>query len=270
MVFTILIVLIVNNVLTSQFGFNQATFVPITIFLLLLGAGIYFFVSKQILDPLFKSDQNIQELIRQTLHELNTPVATIQMNSKMLANKIDDEKARSRLKRIDQSCENLLELYNQMEYELKTQIDSVNIETFDINDIILHSWDKFKDIKKQKSIKINYDPKSFNIACDKKGFEKAIDNLLSNAIKYNKQNGFIDIKLKDDTLIIKDTGIGIETKHLFTIFDKYYQENSSASGVGLGLSIVKGYCDKYKIQIKLDSKVDKGTTFYLNLKEVKV
>lgn len=267
-VFTILIVLIVNNILTSKFGFDQANFVPITVFLLFLGAGIYFFISKQLIDPLFKSDQKIQDLIRETLHEINTPVATIQMNAKMLSNKISDEKSLSRLNRIEQSCNNLLELYNQMEYGIKEQIDNVTVEKFDLNDIILKSCDKFKDIKKQKNITIQYENISFLVNCDKNGFEKVIDNLISNGIKYNKEDGNIFISLKENILIIKDTGVGIDTKNLFSIFDKYFQEDSNKSGIGLGLSIVKGYCDKYKIDIKIDSKVGEGTAFFLDLKEI--
>ncbi len=267
-VFTILIVLIVNNVLTVKFGFDKESFLPITFFLIFLGAFIYYFLSKQLFDPLFKSDKNIQNLIKETLHEINTPVATIQMNSKMLSNKISDEKGKARLKRIDDSCKNLLNLYTQMEYSIKEHIDSVTLEKFDINEVILKSVDKFKDIKKQKNIKINYDPKSLLLYGDKNGLERVLDNLISNGIKYNQQEGLIDISIEGHVLKIKDTGIGIDTKNLFSIFDKYYQEDSSQSGIGLGLSIVKGYCDKHTIDIKIDSKVGEGTTFFLDLKGV--
>ena len=266
-IFTILLVLIANNFLTTQFGFDKHTFVPITLFLLIFGAVLYYFLSKQLLNPLFASEQKIQDLIKETLHELNTPVATIQLNTKMLQKKITDEKNISRLSRIEQSCDNLLKLYSQMEYSIKEQIDSVSIEEFDINDIINKSCNKFKDIK--KDIDIQYDNSSLLINTDINGFERMIDNLISNAIKYNKPNGKVIISIKDNTLNISDTGIGIDTKNLFHIFDKYYQENSLNSGIGLGLNMVKAYCDKHKIGIKIDSKVDVGTTFYFDLKEIK-
>jgi len=266
-IFTILITLIVYNFLTTQFIFDQTSFVPISIFLLLLGGLLYYFLSAQLFETLFKSEENIENHIKETLHELNTPVATIQINSKILQKKEENKKNISRLKRIDESCDILLNLYNQMEYNIKEQINSVSIEEFDICDSIEKSILKHVDIK--GDIEILYDNKSFIIVSDKNGFERVIDNLLSNAIKYNKVDGKIIITLENDTLKIEDTGVGIDTKNLFQIFDKYYQENTLIDGIGLGLNIIKAYCDKYKIDIKIDSKKNEGSSFYLNLKGVK-
>lgn len=266
-VFTILIVLIIYNFLTTKFGFDKNSFLPITLFLLVLGGVLYYFLSAQLFEPLFKSEENIENHIKETLHELNTPVATIQINSKILQKKEQDEKNLSRLKRIDESCENLLNLYNQMEYNIKEQIDNITLEEFDISEIIEKSLLKHHDIK--GDIEINYEKKSYMLFTDKNGFERVIDNLLSNAIKYNKKDGKIYITLQENILTIKDTGIGIDTKNLFQIFDKYYQEDSYSSGIGLGLNIIKAYCDRYKIDIKIDSKKDEWSLFSLNLKGVK-
>ena len=266
-VFTILIVLIIYNFLTTKFGFDKNSFLPITLFLLVLGGVLYYFLSAQLFEPLFKSEENIENHIKETLHELNTPVATIQINSKILQKKEQDEKNLSRLKRIDESCENLLNLYNQMEYNIKEQIDNITIEQFDISEIIEKSLLKHHDIK--GDIEIIYEKKPYMLFTDKNGFERVLDNLLSNAIKYNKKDGKIYITLQENILTIKDTGIGIDTKNLFQIFDKYYQEDSYSSGIGLGLNIIKAYCDRYKIDIKIDSKKDEWSLFSLNLKGVK-
>ncbi len=266
-IFTILIVLIFYNFMTAEFGFDQNNFLPVTLFLLLLGGVLYYFLSAQLFEPLFKSEENIENHIKETLHELNTPVATIQINSKILQKKEKDEKNLSRLNRIDESCDSLLNLYNQMEYSIKEQIDSVSIEAFDISEIIEKSLVKHHDLK--ADIFILYEKKSYIIKADKNGFVRVFDNLLINAIKYNKKNGTITIQIKDDILSVKDTGIGIDTKNLFQIFDKYYQENYYSSGVGLGLNIIKAYCDRYKIDIKIDSLKDEWSLFSLNLKGVK-
>ncbi|MCD4757229.1 MAG: HAMP domain-containing histidine kinase [Arcobacteraceae bacterium] len=265
-VFTVLLTLIIYNFLTVKFGFNQDTFYPITFVLLLFATVFYYLLSKSLLQPLFKSEKEIQNLIKETLHEINTPVATIKMNTKMLQKKEQNPKNLERLERIETSCDNLLNLYNQMEYSLKEKIDSVTVECFDISEIITKSIEKFKDIK--KDIQIIYQPQSLMIETDKNGFEKVIDNLISNGIKYNKPNGQINILLDNNTLKISDTGIGIDTKNLFHVFDKYYQENSLNSGIGLGLNIVKAYCDKYKIDLKIDSTKDVGSVFSLDLKGI--
>lgn len=266
-VFTNLIVLIAYNFLTTRFTFDQNSFVPITLFLLILGGVLYYFLSTQLFEPLFKSEENIENHIKETLHELNTPVATIQINSKILQKKEKDEKNILRLNRINESCEILLNLYNQMEYNIKEQINTVNIEDFDIDHYIEKSILKHNDIK--GNISIYYEKKSYVISADKNGFERVIDNLISNAIKYNKPNGSITINIKNDILSVKDTGRGIDTKNLFQVFDKYFQEDSINCGIGLGLNIIKAYCDKYKIDIKIDSKKDEWSLFSLNLRGVK-
>ena len=240
-VFTILIVLVVYNFITTRFTFNQDNFLPISLFLLILGGVLYYFLSAQLFEPLFKSEENIENQIKETLHELNTPVATIQINSKILQKKETEEKNISRLKRIDNSCDILLNLYNQMEYSIKEQIDSVSIEEFDVDDIIEKSMIKHNDIK--GDITITYEKKAFLIVADKNGFERVVDNLISNAIKYNKKTGKIIITLEENTLKVEDTGVGIDTENLFHIFDKYYQENSLSNGIGLGINIIKAYCD---------------------------
>lgn len=265
-IFTIIIVLVVNFFLVSLFGFNQNTFYPITILLVVIGGGIYYFLNRSLMDEFFQSEEKLKEVIKETLHELNTPVATIELNSKMLKNKLSDEKSQKRLARIDSACSDLLELYEQMEYGIKEHIQNITKEDFELQEIVEKSIRKFKDIK--GDIKISYNGKSIMLHSDKNGFERMIDNLISNGIKYNKPDGILSIELEDKTLKISDSGIGIDTKNLFHIFDKYYQENSLSSGVGLGLNIVKKYCDENKIGIKINSQKDKGTTFILDLKEV--
>ena len=264
--FTIIVVLVINFFLITTFGFDQNTFYPITVLLVVLGSSIYYFLNRSILDEFFKGEEKLRRVLKETLHELNTPVATIQLNSKMLEKKLEDEKSKERLKRIKSACEDLLHLYEQMEYGIKEHIHHIEKEEFDLAQIIEKSIAKFKDIK--GDIEIIYDGNTTTLFSDKNGFEKSIDNLISNGIKYNRPKGTITISFKETSLEIKDTGVGIDTENLFHIFDKYYQENSMSSGVGLGLNIVKKYCDDNKLNIKIDSQKDKGTTFILDLKEV--
>ena len=96
-------------------------------------------------------------------------------------------------------------------------------------------------------------------------------NLLSNAIKYTKDNGKIDIKLEkinnNIVFTIADNGIGIEEEKIPYIFNEYYQADESHHnlGVGLGLSIVKKIVKMADGDIKVTSKINKGTTFVVTL-----
>jgi len=261
--FVLLLSLVLNHFLTSIFGFNQDTFMVITISVLFFGLGFYLFLSKSIFEPLFKSDENLQKTVKETIHELNIPISTINLNTQMLEKKITDEKALKRLNRIKLASDELLKLYENMEYHIKKEIDKIDITTFNLKQLILKSLTKFEDLK--KDIKINVDVEDISITSDVNGFEKMLDNLISNALKYNlAQNGIIDIKFKDNNLYIFNTGKEIDTKNLFIIFERYFQEDSSKDGFGLGLNIVKEFCDRNKIAIKIEPSKE-GNTFILNL-----
>ena len=264
--FTLTIILYLNYALISLFGLNQENFILIIIPLLFLALAIFLSFTSSILKPLFKSDENLQKNIKETLHELNIPVSTIKMNIQLLERKIEDEKSLKRLNRIKEASNNLLKLYENMEYNIKKEIDKIEKQEIYLDDIIKRSISKFDDIKKDIDITVDID--NILILTDINGFEKTLDNLISNAIKYNrKENALIKIKYKDSILSIYNTGEKIDTKNLFIIFDKYFQENSSKDGFGLGLNIVKEFCDKNKISINIETLED-GNRFNLNLKSI--
>lgn len=263
---TITLVLYFNFMLVSIFGLNQENFIFIILPLVILGLVIFLSFTNNILKPLFKSDEVLQQSIKETIHELNIPVSTIQMNTQMLQRKIDDEKSLKRLGRIKQASDDLLKLYENMEYDIKKQIDKIEKQEFYLNELINKSVNKFDDIKKDTVIEVSVPDIKLN--SDINGFEKTIDNLISNALKYNRaEKPKVKIDFKDDVLSVFNTGDKIDTKNLFIIFDKYFQENKSNDGFGLGLNIVKEFCDKNRITITIDTLED-GNRFNLNLKNL--
>lgn len=265
--FCLLIILYLNYFFIAKFGLNQENFVYIIIPLLVVGLTIFLGFTNSILKPIFKSDEKLEQSIKETIHELNIPVSTIKMNTQLLEKSLNDEKSLKRLERIKQASNNLLKLYENMEYNIKKEIDKIDKKEFYLDEIIRNSCDKFEDIK--NDTKISIDVPNIKILTDLNGFEKSIDNLISNAIKYNaKINPEIIITYKDSILSIFNRGELIDTNNLLMIFDKYYQENPLNDGFGLGLSMVKEFCDKNKISINIDTKSEQGNYFNLNLKNI--
>lgn len=264
--FTLIIVLYLNYFLIAKFGLNQENFIFVIMPLVIVGLGIFLGFTNTILKPLFKSDEKLQQSIKETIHELNIPVSTIKMNTQMLQKSISDEKNLKRLQRIEQASSNLLKLYENMEYSIKKEIDKIENQEFYLDEILYKSLSKFDDIKKETTIDIDIPHTLLN--SDINGFEKTIDNLISNAIKYNKKdNPYIKIYFEDSILSIYNKGEKIDTKNLFIVFDKYYQENPKNDGFGLGLSMVKEFCDKNRILINIETQED-GNQFNLNLKSI--
>ena len=266
LVFILLISLSFNYFLYDTFGFFLENMILVTLFSLCFALFLYFILSKSILDPLFKSDDNLQKALNETLHELNIPVSTIELNVKMLEKNIHDEKNIKRLNRIKMASKNLLKLYEDMEYSIKKEIDKIENKEFSLKECINESLLKFDDIKKDINIKINIEEVVLN--ADYNGFCTLLDNLLSNAIKYNNAEKRIEINYKNDILSIFNTGVSIDAQNLKNVFDMYYQEDRSLDGFGLGLNIVKEFCDNNKIFISIKPE-EKGTIVYLNLNNLR-
>ena len=264
--FSLIIILYLNYFFISLFGLNQESFVYIIMPLVIVGLIIFLSFSMTVLKPLFKSDEKLEQSIKETIHELNIPVSTIKMNTQLLEKTITDEKSQKRLERIKQASNNLLKLYENMEYNIKKEIDKIDKQEIYLDDLVKNCVEKFYDIK--KDVKISMDIPKINIFTDLNGFEKTIDNLISNAIKYNvKDNPLVEISYKNSILSIFNTGEQIDTKNLFIVFDKYFQEDTTKDGFGLGLAMVKEFCDKNKISINIDT-TELGNQFNLNLKNI--
>ncbi|HPN37472.1 MAG TPA: PAS domain-containing sensor histidine kinase [Melioribacteraceae bacterium] len=110
------------------------------------------------------------------------------------------------------------------------------------------------------------------INCDKDRINKVFYNLLANAIKFTKNDGFVSIIvqdfLKEVEVIISDTGIGIakdDIPKLFQKFTKIERPGSILPGAGFGLPVVKQIVDLHKGLIRVESEINKGSTFIIRL-----
>ena len=234
--------------------------------LLLAAALLYLFIAPSVITPFLETDEKLKEMLEHTLHELNTPIATIETNVKLLSRKITDPKDRKRLERISGAAANLSELYESIEYKIKENIDYLPATDFMLHDLIDERIRRFDESR--GDITVTNETENYPITTDRQGFAQVIDNLLSNAIKYNKPGGYVRFYTRENKLCIEDSGIGIDPGNLFIVYEKSFQENPTTVGFGLGLSIVKNFCDKAKIAIKIDTKKGEGTTFCLDLTPV--
>ncbi len=250
----------------ETFGYSNRNFLIVIAMLLPLSLLFGYILSKVAMEPLFVTNDLLDRLLKDTLHELNIPLSTIFANVSMLKRSESDPKKMTRLGRIEKAGENLSELYEDLDYFIKKEIGNVEAESFELDRVIERSIAKMEELA--DGISIQYEPVNMVVTADRRGCQKAIDNLLGNAIKYNRPGGSVEIFGRKGWLVIKDSGVGMDETTLFRIFDRYYQSDLSASGYGIGLHIVKTFCDEHGIEIKMDSKKGEGTTFRLNFASV--
>jgi two-component system phosphate regulon sensor histidine kinase PhoR len=129
-------------------------------------------------------------------------------------------------------------------------------------------------IQKLHHMDVNIDPELKTIESDKKALRIILKNVLSNAINYTPQEGNISflVHTKDKgsvEFIIKDNGVGIPENEKDKVFNKLYRADNVREkfdeGVGLGLYIVKLLTEELKGNIRFESKLEKGTTFYIEI-----
>ena len=215
------------------------------------------FISKLAVDPLLEYVLSLQNLSKETLHELNLPISTIMTNVKMLEKSMEDEKSLKRIGRINRACEMLKERYNELDYMIKMQSSQDVKEEFFVDELVEERVAFLSKIYPQFSFNLALE--KLQIKSDKKGLVKVIDNIVDNGVKYSKNSKTIDINIQNSTLFIEDYGIGMDEVELLQIFDTYYQSNSEMRGFGIGLSMVKRFCDKNSIRLSFKSQKDLGT-----------
>lgn len=223
------------------------------------------FISKLAIDPLEEYVKSLQDLSKETLHELNLPISTIMTNSHMLKKNMSNEKDLKRMQRIETACTMLQQRYNELDYMIKTQTQKTIQEEFDLSEVVQKRVEFLESI--YPHIKFTTELQSTHIVSDKIGVAKVIDNIIDNGVKYSPNANKIDIKLDNYKLHIQDYGCGMDEVELLKIFDTYYQSNENMQGFGIGLSMVKRFCDRHSIGLSFKSKKDAGTTVTLQFKE---
>jgi two-component system OmpR family sensor kinase len=227
-----------------------------TIFIAFIG----YFLSRLLLKPVKDNFKILSRFMKDSAHELNTPVTALMMSANYLKNSYDKEMVEHMLI----SSKMISETYNSISYLAFNEIDLEEKEHLDLSEHIYHSIKYFKEIAASKNITINAELNTFMIYMDKNSLQKLINNLISNAIKYSHNNKKIDISLKENVFKIKDEGIGIAKEHQAKIFERYKRLSKKGyGGFGVGLDIVMRVCRANNIDISVESEVNRGTTFIL-------
>lgn len=230
-----------------------------SIILTLFGIFGIFFVNL-FLRPMKNSIRLLDDFIKDTTHELNTPISAILANVEMMDLDVMSNKNRKKLVRINIAAKTVSHLYKDLTYLTLDHNRKNSDEWIDLKQLIEDRVEYFTILVGSKNITLNLDLNYSTIFIDCVKIARVIDNLISNAIKYNKRGGDIYITLRRDYFEVRDTGIGIEPDKVDDIFERYRRFNSSEGGFGIGLNIVKSIIEEYSLKISVESILREGTT----------
>ena len=224
------------------------------------------------------NDKLKQEFIANASHELKTPITSITGFSEILLMKEDsyDEVTKKYLKIINKESSRMTSIINDMLYLANLQEKEkmpIEIESIDLKELVDNVIIEFEQKILKNNITIINNLQETYIENNYDMLKHIVSNIVENAIKYNKENGkiFISCNVKKNTvnLIIEDTGVGMDSKNIDKIFNRFYREDEShnrkKSGSGLGLNIVKQISEIINAKISVESVVDQGTKFTIKL-----
>ncbi len=226
-----------------------------------------------------KSLQRHEDYVNSMVHELKTPIASIQLLGEMLSDKTLTLSDKDRMNNINLIVSQTSRLKSMLESILKgVRLENgrmmVNKGRIEINKVIERTSKRLLPIANQAGCKLEIVSEATNtcLETDESLLESILVNLVENAIKYGGKGCTIYIGTKRFSkhyeVYVSDTGKGIEARDLKRIFRKYYRANQNSAftqpnGYGLGLYYVKNATKALGVKIKVESKVGKGTTFTL-------
>ncbi|MGO5092882.1 PAS domain-containing sensor histidine kinase [Clostridium sporogenes] len=229
-------------------------------------------------------NQLITEFLSNISHELKTPLNVIFTAVQLLGfyekdvnNDINYEKQDKYLKLIKQNCYRLMKLINNLLDT--TKLDSgylkLNLVNYNIVSLIEEITLSVTSYAESKGINIIFDTNVEEkiIAVDPDKIERIILNLLSNSIKFTNPGGNIFVNIKDAGehvyIHVKDTGVGMPSDKLESIFQRFFQIDKTLKknkeGTGIGLHLVKSFVEMHKGEITINSELGKGTEFIIKL-----
>ena len=248
--------------------------------IILLVVGVSWYLAGLAMKPLYLSYRQIQQFTADAAHELRTPLAAVRATLESLTRMpgFSEAEARDILKVIERQNSRLSELVSDLLFlsrlDREILIGERNICT--LQDVIADIEEELAALGLQKGVNLTKNiqsPTPVEVMGNEEQLYRAIFNLVANGINYTPAGGQITISLsKSDRkalVEVSDTGVGIAPEHQAKIFDRFYRvvggRSRHSGGSGLGLAIAKAIAKTHQGNIKVQSELNKGSTFTIQL-----
>jgi signal transduction histidine kinase len=217
------------------------------------------------------------DLISEMVHELRTPLASVNTAAHLLLRpEVSEEQRRRVVQIIHNETTRLTEMTSAFLdlARLESGRAQFEVQTFSLGPLLQECASMMRGKALESDVRLHLEiPKDTPpLKADRDKIKQVLLNLLSNAIKYNRPGGEISVQVetRPDRLIlsVRDTGLGIHPEDIEHLFEKFYRVRSTeqiAPGTGLGLAICKRIIEAHGGEIIVSSEVGVGTTVRFTL-----
>ena len=253
-----------RHILSQMFG------IIITLFLLMVAFSLAFWYLFRTVSRLRTIEEMKDDFVSNMTHELKTPIAIAYSANDALLNydttNDPDKKtkyltiANKQLKRLGELVENILAMSMERRKTMKLRPEDIQLREF-VEEIAAA-----QRMRGDKDITINVNiPENTTIEADRAHLANVLNNLIDNAIKYSRDSVEITVTGDSHDLSVRDNGIGIPSKSIPYLFNKFYRvphgNRQDVRGYGIGLYYVKSILDKMGWDIEAKSTEGEGSVF---------
>jgi two-component system, OmpR family, sensor histidine kinase SenX3 len=217
-----------------------------------------------------------RDFVANISHELKTPVGALALLAETMLDEDDPEVTRrlaarlaSEAFRVGRTIDDLLELSR---LEVASGLSNERVE---VSPFLAEAVDRVRPAAEQRSIEIELDevPGRLCVVGERRQLVSAVTNLVDNAVKYSEKGSPVEVRARTDgtwvDVIVRDHGIGIPSRDLERIFERFYRVDRARSretgGTGLGLAIVRHVASNHRGEVRVESREGTGSTFTLRL-----
>lgn len=207
--------------------------------------------------------------LAQASHDLRQPMQALRIFISTMEEEPLNNHQQELLGKISASADNLNNLLDNLLDISKLDSDgfAASLGNFDISDLLKNIFFEFNEIARSRGIHFHTSLCHYRVCSDALLVERVVRNLLSNAFKYTRNKVLLGCKREGDRIrvLVMDNGAGIVAEEKERIFDEFYQSrntnDNNRDGAGLGLSIVRRIADILNLDIAVDSRPGRGSSF---------
>jgi PAS domain S-box-containing protein len=227
----------------------------------------------QLYDRAQRAIKTRDDVLSVVSHDLRAPLSVIEMGATSLLRKGGDDESTRIVLRIKRAGQRMTLLIEDLLDESALEAGSLRIEPVrqPVGPLVSEAIELMRPIAEEKGVCLVADVSApgAQVVCDRARIVQVFSNLVGNAIKFTNEGGTVRVRVSGDEGTVKfavtDTGCGIPQEELPHVFDRYWKGNGAVTGVGLGLSIVKGIVQAHHGALHAESTVGEGSTFEFDL-----